>query len=57
MEVVEEAVGRIRNAPEIIGGRISIAFGIACAEGKDQVGDAVKLSVSRQKCSEGQKGA
>jgi diguanylate cyclase (GGDEF)-like protein/PAS domain S-box-containing protein len=47
LEVTEEAVERIRRSPEVTGGKLSIAFGVACAEGKDQVGTALKLSDER----------
>lgn len=42
--VAEEAVRRIMSCPEIIKGQVSIAFGIASAENKDQLAKALKLS-------------
>jgi diguanylate cyclase (GGDEF)-like protein len=42
--VAEEAVGRIMSCPEIINAQVSIAFGIAAAENKDQLAEALKLS-------------
>lgn len=45
--VAEEAVGRIMNCPEIITGQVSIAFGIATAEHKEQLAEALKLSDER----------
>jgi diguanylate cyclase (GGDEF)-like protein len=45
--VAEKAVKRIMNAPEIINGQLSIAFGIASAESKDQLAEALKLSDER----------
>jgi diguanylate cyclase (GGDEF)-like protein len=45
--VAEEAVGRIMNCPDIITGQVSIAFGIASAEHKDQLAEALKLSDER----------
>ncbi|RII26318.1 MAG: hypothetical protein CXR31_11525 [Geobacter sp.] len=45
--VAEEAVGRIVNCPEITTGQVSIAFGIASAENKDQLAKALKLSDER----------
>jgi diguanylate cyclase (GGDEF)-like protein len=45
--VAEEAVKRIMNSPEIISGRVSIAFGIASAEKRDQLDEALKLSDER----------
>jgi diguanylate cyclase (GGDEF)-like protein/PAS domain S-box-containing protein len=47
LEVAEEALGRIRLSPEIADGKLSIAFGVACAQGEDQVGAALKLSDER----------
>ncbi|GFO61457.1 hypothetical protein GMST_37820 [Geomonas silvestris] len=44
LEVTKEAVERIRRSPEMTGGKLSIAFGVACAQGKDQVGAALKQS-------------
>lgn len=43
----EEAVMRIKNSPEITTGQVSIAFGIAAAENKDQLAKALKLSDER----------
>ncbi len=45
--VAEEAVERIMRCPEIISGQVSIAFGIAAAENKDQLTEALKLSDER----------
>jgi len=45
--VAEKAVGRIKISPEIINGQVSIAFGIASAENKDQLAEALKLSDER----------
>jgi diguanylate cyclase (GGDEF)-like protein/PAS domain S-box-containing protein len=45
--VAVEAVRRIMNCSEIINGQVSIAFGIACAENKDQLAEAIKLSDER----------
>ena len=45
--VAEEAVKRIMRCPEIIAGQVSIAFGIASAENKDQLAEALKLSDER----------
>ena len=45
--VAENAVKRIMSSPEIINGQVSIAFGIASAENKDQLEDALKLSDER----------
>ncbi|MDA8430965.1 MAG: PAS domain S-box protein [Geobacteraceae bacterium] len=45
--VAEEAVGRIKLCPDITTGQVSIAFGIATAEGKDQLAEALKLSDER----------
>lgn len=45
--VAEEAVWRIMSCPEIINGLVSIAFGIASAENKDQLAEALKLSDER----------
>jgi diguanylate cyclase (GGDEF)-like protein/PAS domain S-box-containing protein len=46
-KVAEEAVEWIRNCPEIINGQVSIAFGIASADNKKQLADALKLSDAR----------
>jgi len=45
--VAEEAVKRIMGSPEIIDGLVSIAFGIASAENKDQLEEALKHSDER----------
>jgi GGDEF domain-containing protein len=45
--IAEEAIGRILNCPEIAGGQVSIAFGIASAENNDQLAEALKLSDER----------
>ena len=45
--VAEEAVKRIMGSPEIVNGQVSIAFGIASAESKDQLAEALKLSDER----------
>jgi diguanylate cyclase (GGDEF)-like protein/PAS domain S-box-containing protein len=45
--IAEEAVGRIMSCPEIISGRVSIAFGIASAESRDQLAKALRLSDER----------
>ncbi|HXE96837.1 MAG TPA: diguanylate cyclase [Dongiaceae bacterium] len=45
--VAEEAVERIMSCPEITSGQVSIAFGIATAENKDKLGEALKLSDKR----------
>jgi diguanylate cyclase (GGDEF)-like protein/PAS domain S-box-containing protein len=45
--VAEDAVKRIMNSPEIINGQVSIAFGIASAENKDQLAEALRLSDER----------
>jgi diguanylate cyclase (GGDEF)-like protein/PAS domain S-box-containing protein len=45
--VAEKAVKRIMNCPEIIDGQVSIAFGIASAETKDQLAEALKHSDER----------
>ncbi|MHB8844474.1 MAG: PAS domain S-box protein [Nitrospirota bacterium] len=42
--VAEESVTRIMGCPEITGGLVSIAFGIAAAENKDQIAEALKMS-------------
>lgn len=46
-KVAEEAVERIMGCPEIINGIVSIAFGIATAENKDQLAEALSLSDKR----------
>ncbi|HXC92824.1 MAG TPA: PAS domain S-box protein [Geobacteraceae bacterium] len=45
--VAEEAVGRIMSCPEITNGQLSIAFGIASAENREQIAEALKLSDER----------
>lgn len=45
--IAEEVVERIMNSTEILNGQVRIAFGIASAENKDQVADALKLSEER----------
>jgi diguanylate cyclase (GGDEF)-like protein/PAS domain S-box-containing protein len=45
--VAKDAVKRIMNSPEIVDGQVSIAFGIASAENKDQLAEALKLSDDR----------
>src|SRR5512133_219978 len=45
--VAEEAVERIMKRPEIVTGQVSIAFGIATAENKEQLTTALKLSDDR----------
>jgi diguanylate cyclase (GGDEF)-like protein/PAS domain S-box-containing protein len=45
--IAEEAVKRIMSCPEIINGLVSIAFGIATAENKDQLPEALKRSDER----------
>jgi diguanylate cyclase (GGDEF)-like protein/PAS domain S-box-containing protein len=47
MTIAEHAVKRIKNCHEIISGQVSIAFGIASAENKDQLAEALKLSDMR----------
>jgi len=42
--VAEEAVGRIMSSPEISTGQVSIAFGVATAENRDQLEETIKLS-------------
>jgi len=42
--IAEEAVGRIMSCTEISTGQVSIAFGVATAENKDQLAEALKLS-------------
>jgi diguanylate cyclase (GGDEF)-like protein len=46
-KVAEEAVKRIMNSPEIVNGLVSVAFGIASAENKEQLAEALKLSDER----------
>jgi diguanylate cyclase (GGDEF)-like protein/PAS domain S-box-containing protein len=45
--IAEKAVKRIMSSPEIINGLVSIAFGIASAENKDHLAEALKLSDER----------
>jgi diguanylate cyclase (GGDEF)-like protein len=45
--VAEEAVSRIKSRTEITTGQVSIAFGIATAECKEQLEEAIKLSDER----------
>jgi diguanylate cyclase (GGDEF)-like protein/PAS domain S-box-containing protein len=45
--VAEEAVKRVMSCPEITKGLVSIAFGIASAENKEQLAEALKLSDER----------
>ncbi|BEH09428.1 MULTISPECIES: sensor domain-containing diguanylate cyclase [Geobacter] len=45
--VAEEAVMRIKSSPEIINGQVSIAFGTASAENKDQIAQALQLGDER----------
>jgi diguanylate cyclase (GGDEF)-like protein len=47
ISVAEEVVRRIKRSPEITSGQVSIAFGIAAAENKDQFAEALKLSDER----------
>jgi len=42
--VAEEAVREIMSCPEIVNGQVSIAFGIAAAESKEQLEEALRLS-------------
>lgn len=42
--IAEEAVERIKNTNEIVSGNVSIAFGVAYAENKDQLKDALMHS-------------
>lgn len=42
--IAENIVERMMSCPEIISGQISIAFGIASADNKDQLEEAIKLS-------------
>jgi diguanylate cyclase (GGDEF)-like protein/PAS domain S-box-containing protein len=46
-KVAEETVTRIKNSPEVISGQVSIAFGTASAENKDQLAEALKLGDER----------
>lgn len=45
--VARETVRRIMKCPEVKGGKVSIAFGIATAKDRDQLKDALKLSDER----------
>jgi diguanylate cyclase (GGDEF)-like protein len=45
--VAEETVKRIMSCPEITNGLVNIAFGIASAENKDQLPEALKRSDER----------
>ena len=45
--VAEEAVDRIKSSPEIANGLVSIAFGIASAENKEQLAEVLKQSDER----------
>jgi diguanylate cyclase (GGDEF)-like protein/PAS domain S-box-containing protein len=45
--IAEAAVERIMQCPEISSGQVSIAFGIATAESRDQLEEALKLSDKR----------
>ena len=45
--VAEETVGRIRKSVEITSGQVSIAFGIASAQNKEQLADALTLCDKR----------
>ncbi len=45
--VAKDAIRRILSCPEIISGQVSIAFGVAFAESKDQLAEALKLSDER----------
>ncbi|HBG06336.1 MAG: hypothetical protein A2075_04580 [Geobacteraceae bacterium GWC2_58_44] len=45
--VAREAVRRILRSPEIVDGRVSIAFGIAAAESADRLPEALKRSDER----------
>jgi diguanylate cyclase (GGDEF)-like protein len=46
-DVAEEAVRRIKRCPEIISRQASIALGVASAENRDQLAEALKLSDER----------
>jgi diguanylate cyclase (GGDEF)-like protein len=46
-DVAEEAVRRITRCPEIISRQASIALGVASAENRDQLAEALKLSDER----------
>lgn len=45
--VAEEAVGRINNCTEIKSGQVSIAFGIASAQNREQLAEALTMSDKR----------
>jgi diguanylate cyclase (GGDEF)-like protein len=45
--IAEEAVGRVMSSPEITKGLVSIAFGVASAENREQLAEALKLSDDR----------
>lgn len=45
--VAEEAVRRIMSCPETVAGQVCIAFGVASAENKDQLAEALRLSDER----------
>lgn len=45
--MAEEAVCRIKNCDEIRSGQVSIAFGVACAQNKEQLADALILCDKR----------
>ena len=47
MRVAEESVKRIMGCAEVTNGQVSIAFGLASAENKDQIIEALKLSDER----------
>jgi diguanylate cyclase (GGDEF)-like protein len=44
MTIAEEAAERIMSSSEILTGKMGVAFGIASAENKDQLKEALKLS-------------
>ncbi len=45
--VAEQAIVRIMASPEVAGSQVSIAFGLATAESRDQLDGALKLSDER----------
>ncbi|QXE92472.1 diguanylate cyclase [Geomonas subterranea] len=47
ISVARETVRRIMKSPEVMDGRVSIAFGIATAKNRDEIKDALKLSDER----------
>lgn len=47
VSVAKEAVKRIKSSAEVTSGQVSIAFGIASAQDKDQLAEALKLSDER----------